>query len=127
MPNPYPPTRDSVTRGRIVYGRWCVGCHGVMGDGRGPAKEFLDPPPFDFTLAEAAQTLTNGLIYYQVFHGIYGTAMPEFKGLLKSEEIWDVGNYIGAAFMGWKVLPAPGETSAHRPGSIYMQPPATGR
>ena len=29
--------------------------------------------------------------------------MPQFKGQLPSEKIWDVGNYVGWAFMGWKL------------------------
>jgi hypothetical protein len=35
--------------------------------------------------------------------------MPQFKGQLESEKIWDVGNYIGWAYMGWKLQPITGK------------------
>jgi cytochrome c oxidase cbb3-type subunit 2/cytochrome c oxidase cbb3-type subunit I/II len=118
MPNPEPVTRGSVERGRTLYVAYCVGCHGAAGDGRGAAKPYLDPPPMDFTLLQASgarpnaafsttrnrvSPLNNGIIYYAVLNGIPGSAMPAFKGQLESEKIWDVGNYVGWAFMGWKM------------------------
>jgi cytochrome c oxidase cbb3-type subunit 2 len=113
MPNPVPVTVGSVGRGKRVYEAYCIGCHGEAGDGRGPAKQYLNPPPMDFTLLQASGATpagrdvagkfnsNNGSIYYAVLYGIPGSAMPQFKGQLESEKIWDVGNYIGATFMGW--------------------------
>ncbi|MEO7731721.1 MAG: cytochrome c, partial [Kofleriaceae bacterium] len=43
-----PPTR----RGEPIYERFCVACHGVRGDGHGPAAPYLWPPPRDFTRGE---------------------------------------------------------------------------
>jgi len=128
MPNPVPPTPGSIDRGRTVYSAYCEGCHGVYGDGRGDAKPYLNPPPMDFTLLQATganpqvqrpgyhydyaknkvSVLNNGAIYYAVLYGIPGSAMPAFKGQLESEKIWDVGNYIGRSFMGWKTQPYSG-------------------
>lgn len=46
----YPPDAPgSAVRGRDLYGRYCSSCHGVHGDGRGPAAALLDTPPADFT------------------------------------------------------------------------------
>ncbi|NUQ01077.1 MAG: cbb3-type cytochrome c oxidase subunit II, partial [Armatimonadetes bacterium] len=45
MPNPYPATRASLARGERVYQDYCVGCHGPVGDGQGPAAKYLYPPP----------------------------------------------------------------------------------
>jgi cytochrome c oxidase cbb3-type subunit 2 len=137
MPNPVPVTLGSVQRGHVIYNAFCVGCHGEFGDGRGPARAYLSPPPMDFTLLQASganpsvrqpgyhynprtnrvSPINNGAIYYAVFHGIPGSAMPIFKGQLESEKIWDVGNYIGNAFMGWRLEPVRGryEELAMRP------------
>lgn len=52
--------------------------------------------------------ITNGAIYYAVLYGIPGSAMPQFKGQLESEKIWDASNYVGWAFMGWKLEPYSG-------------------
>lgn len=46
----YPPdTPGSAVRGREIYGRYCLSCHGVRGDGNGPAAALLDTHPSDFT------------------------------------------------------------------------------
>ena len=128
MPNPEPVTIGSVERGRVLYVAYCAGCHGEHGDGRGPSKPYLYPPPMDFTLIQASgaspqggqpgyhynyrknevSSISNGDIYYVVLYGIPGSAMPQFKGQLPSEKIWDVGNYVGWAFMGWKLEPYSG-------------------
>ena len=128
MPNPEPVTEGSVERGRVLYIAYCAGCHGEHGDGRGPSKPYLNPPPMDFTLVQASgastqggqpgyhydyrknevSSISNGDIYYVVLYGIPGSAMPQFKGQLPSEKIWDVGNYVGWAFMGWKMEPYSG-------------------
>ena len=128
MPNPEPVTIGSVERGRVLYVAYCAGCHGEHGDGRGPSKPYLSPPPMDFTLVQASganpqggqlgyhydyrknevSSISNGVIYYVVLYGIPGSAMPQFKGQLPSEKIWDVGNYVGWAFMGWKMEPNSG-------------------
>lgn len=144
MPNPVPVTIGSVERGRVIYTAYCSGCHGDHGDGRGPARRFLNPPPMDFTLMQASganpqsaepgyhynyrrnevSSLNNGAIYYAVLYGIPGSAMPQFKGQLESEKIWDVGNYVGWAFMGWKLEPYSGryEELSKAPRSISTKP-----
>lgn len=42
------PATPSEARGRVVYERHCVGCHGKEGRGDGAAARFLDPLPRDF-------------------------------------------------------------------------------
>lgn len=143
MPNPVPVTRGSVERGRVLYVAYCSGCHGEAGDGRGPARPFLNPPPMDFTLVQASaanpqggqpgyrynyrlnqvSAITNGAIYYAVLYGIPGSAMPQFKGQLPSEKIWDVGNYVGWAFMGWKLEPYSGRYEELARATDEMGPP----
>ena len=46
--NALPVTRDNLLRGKEVYLDRCVGCHGVKGDGKGPAAPFLSPTPLPF-------------------------------------------------------------------------------
>ena len=38
-------------RGKALYERYCIFCHGVDGDGRGESAPYLDPKPRDFTKA----------------------------------------------------------------------------
>ena len=36
-------------KGKEIYDKRCIWCHGAEGDGAGAAKDRLNPPPRDFT------------------------------------------------------------------------------
>jgi cbb3-type cytochrome c oxidase subunit II len=78
LPNPYPTTPASLQRGHIIYQQFCIGCHGPVGDGMGPAQPHIYPPPLNFTILKGRE-ISGGIIYYQLMNGITGTAMPYFK------------------------------------------------
>ena len=99
LPNPYPSTEVSLRRGHRIYQDYCLGCHGPIGDGMGPAQPFLYPPPLNFTILNG-RGISGGILYYQIMNGITGTAMPYFKRELESEKIWNVGNYVAVTFIG---------------------------
>jgi cytochrome c oxidase cbb3-type subunit II len=99
IPNPYPTTKAGLARGHKVYQDFCLGCHGPIGDGMGPAQPYIYPPPLNFTLLNN-RGVSGGILYYQIMNGITGTAMPYFKRELESEKIWDVGNYVAVYFIG---------------------------
>jgi cytochrome c oxidase cbb3-type subunit II len=99
LPNPYPTTPAGLERGRKIYQSFCIGCHGPIGDGMGPAQPHLYPPPLNFTLLRG-RGVSGGILYYQIMNGITGTAMPYFKRELESEKIWDVGDYVAVFFIG---------------------------
>jgi len=99
LPNPYPTTQAGLERGHRIYQGFCIGCHGAIGDGMGPAQPYLYPPPLNFTLLKD-RGVSGGILYYQIMNGITGTAMPYFKRELESEKIWDVGNYVAVYFIG---------------------------
>jgi cytochrome c oxidase cbb3-type subunit 2 len=99
LPNPYLTTQAGLDRGHRIYQSFCIGCHGPIGDGMGPAHPFLNPPPLNFTLLKG-RGISGGILYYQIMNGITGTAMPYFKRELESEKIWDVGNYVAVFFIG---------------------------
>jgi cbb3-type cytochrome c oxidase subunit II len=98
IPNPYPTTEAGLARGHKIYQDFCLGCHGPVGDGMGPAQPWIYPPPLNFTILKNRET-GGGILYYQIMNGITGTAMPYFKRELESEKIWDVGNYIAVYFI----------------------------
>ena len=128
VPSPYPMTAASFARGEVTYQRECLGCHGPVGDGQGPAAEFVYPPPLNFTTLRRAGLkggATGGMLYYQIMNGVTGTAMPYFKHELESEKIWDVGNYVALQFIG--ILDADGEPkgidAAYEPPPWLILPP----
>jgi cbb3-type cytochrome c oxidase subunit II len=99
LANPYRTSREGLARGKRIYEGFCIGCHGPVGDGMGPAQAYLYPPPLNFTILKG-RGISGGILYYQIMNGITGTAMPYFKGELESEKIWDVGNYVAHTFIG---------------------------
>jgi cbb3-type cytochrome c oxidase subunit II len=99
LANPYPTTEAGLARGHRIYQQFCIGCHGPIGDGMGPAQPYLDPPPLNFTILKD-RDISGGILYYQIMNGITGTAMPYFKKHLESEKIWEVGNYVAVNFIG---------------------------
>ncbi|MEJ2642033.1 MAG: cbb3-type cytochrome c oxidase subunit II [Desulfosarcinaceae bacterium] len=98
LPNPYPTSAAGLARGRVIYQDFCLGCHGPVGDGMGPAQPYIYPPPLNFTILKNRE-ISGGILYYQIMNGITGTAMPYFKRELESEKIWDVGNYVAVYFI----------------------------
>ena len=98
IPNPYPTTAASLQRGHKIYQNFCIGCHGPIGDGMGPAQPWIYPPPLNFTILKGRE-ISGGIIYYQLMNGITGTAMPYFKRDLESQKIWEVGDYVAVYFI----------------------------
>ena len=73
-------------RGRGLYERYCIGCHGRDGDGKGPAAAFLDPRPRDFTrgvfkfrTTPTGSLPTDGDLLRTLREGVHGTSMPTWK------------------------------------------------
>jgi cbb3-type cytochrome c oxidase subunit II len=98
VPNPYPTTAAGQARGRKIYQDFCLGCHGPVGDGMGPAQPWIYPPPLNFTILKG-RGISGGILYYQIMNGITGTAMPYFKRDLESEKIWEVGDFVAVNFI----------------------------
>lgn len=70
------------------YRRYCVGCHGVLGDGEGENAVWLDPKPRNFTLAtfKCRSTPSGSLptdedLYNTVGRGLESSNMPSWNPL----------------------------------------------
>ena len=116
VPNPYPTTEAGLARGHKIYQDFCLGCHGPVGDGMGPAQPWIYPPPLNFTILKNRE-ISGGILYYQIMNGITGTAMPYFKRELESEKIWDVSNYLMVYFISGRESGTDGQAinAAHEP------------
>lgn len=83
-----PRSEEWIAHGREVYERRCAGCHGVAGDGNGPAATFMYKfRPRDFQLAVFKFRLvdgplpTDGDLMRTITRGIRGTAMPTWHNI----------------------------------------------
>src|ERR1700740_142742 len=86
--------------GKAVYTRYCIFCHGPLGDGRGESAPYLDPKPRDFTKAvfKCRSTPSGSLpldsdLYDTISRGVHASGMPSWKPLLRQERV-DLIAYI---------------------------------
>lgn len=86
--------------GQAIYRQNCQQCHGVSGDGDGPAAQYLMPRPRDFRRGIFKFTSTpygyrprRADLVRTVQRGIVGTAMPSFR-LLPKQDLEAVVDYV---------------------------------
>jgi DMSO reductase family type II enzyme heme b subunit len=104
---PMPEETDELReKGRGIYFQRCSMCHGLIGDGEGPAAKYLDPRPRDFTLGtfkfrttQSGELPTNEDLFRTVSRGLPGTGMQafdsdKFKNGLSEDDRWAVISYI---------------------------------
>ena len=96
-----PATDENVAAGKQIYRDRCWYCHGKVGDGNGPAADFLDPRPRDFTAGmykirttKTGELPTDEDLFRIISKGIPGTAMPRWELTLSEDERWKVLQYI---------------------------------
>ena len=80
--------------GKNLYTSKCQICHGIKGDGNGPAAFALSPKPRNFTKADFWQKDVEEKITTTVTHG--KSHMPAFS--LKPEEIKAIIYYMSHTF-----------------------------
>jgi mono/diheme cytochrome c family protein len=84
------PGVSAAADGRSLYNDKCTLCHGIRGDGRGPAGAALSPKPTDFTDPSYWQKTNDKKITDAIKNGV--SAMPAFD--LKPEEIKAISSYM---------------------------------
>jgi mono/diheme cytochrome c family protein len=79
-------SEEVLIQGREAYMLYCVGCHGEKGDGKGPAAEFLEPKPRDFTrgIYKFVSTSAGDLardedLLRTINRGLHGSSMPAWN------------------------------------------------
>ncbi len=93
-------TSTHLKHGSAVYSRYCAACHGVTGDGNGPAAVFMVPKPRDYrpgifkftSTLYGAKPLRDDIVR-TVKRGIRGTSMPSFA-LLPAKDLDAVVDYV---------------------------------
>lgn len=86
---------DSVEdKGKFLYDRYCLYCHGAKGDGNGPLVEsgkFPNTPP-SYTTLYTDGKLTGGHVYHVITYG--KGVMGSHATQLNPEERWEVISYV---------------------------------
>jgi cytochrome c oxidase cbb3-type subunit I/II len=90
----FPRSEEWIGYGKEVYERRCVGCHGVKGDGNGPASTFMHKfRPRNFQLGVFKFRLvsgplpTDGDLMRTITRGVRGTGMPTWHELPEKDRL----------------------------------------
>ena len=90
---------EDYERGKEVYYRNCVACHGDALDGAGHYAHGFAPTPLPFTGTDTIVQLTESFVFWRIAKGGPGlpkegtpwnSAMPAWEEFLSEEEIWAV-------------------------------------
>lgn len=120
-------------RGKAVYAKYCIGCHGANGDGQGPAAVRLITKPRDFTkgIYKFRSTDSGSLplesdLYRTITNGLAPVSMPAFP-LMPEQEKAAVIEYIKSFYPDWdkekdnrKIVPVPAAPAdLHEPDRVF--------
>ena len=95
LANPVKATPQSITAGKKLYDAQCAACHGITGKGDGKMAASINPPkPADLTDASSKHGSTDGEIFVLIRDGSKGTGMRGFASRMKTDDIWNVVNYL---------------------------------
>ena len=93
LENPYSlEDGEIIKKGENLYLDWCSSCHGLEGDGDGPAGQSFDPPPADFTGSQVQQQ-SDGALFWKIKTG-KPPFMLSFEKMLSEEEMWQLVTYL---------------------------------
>ena len=92
--NPVPAGPESLARGRDLFEKYCLACHGEKGDGKGPLAIRLHFTAADLTDAVGMTRQADGEIFWKISTG--RDPMPSFKKDkgLPDAQIWDLVNHV---------------------------------
>ncbi|MGC8528958.1 MAG: c-type cytochrome [Leptospirillia bacterium] len=81
-----------VQAGSVLYKNNCIACHGVAGNGKGPAASGIHPAPPDFTDPAFWKTVTDSYLLHVITNGL--GPMPGWGGTLSPLDIDNLLDYI---------------------------------
>jgi mono/diheme cytochrome c family protein len=95
LKNPVKATPESIAAGKKIYDAQCTSCHGETGKGDGKmAASITGEKPADLSDASWKHGSSDGEIFTLIRDGSKGTGMRGFATKLKTDDIWNVVNYL---------------------------------
>jgi cytochrome c oxidase cbb3-type subunit I/II len=92
--NPLAHDDATIKHGKEVFMENCIACHGVKGDGKGPAAVAIPgAKPRDFTAAKFKYGSQDKDLFKTITNGSEGTAMPSWSALSETDR-WSVIHYL---------------------------------
>ncbi|MFQ5580090.1 MAG: c-type cytochrome [Nitrospiria bacterium] len=99
---------DELAAGKKIYEKLCISCHGIEGDGDGPAADRFQPKPRSFKKGEfkyrttpKGSLPTDDDLFKVVTNGLPGTGMPDWADVLTENKRRQVIKYIKTFSTKW--------------------------
>ncbi len=100
---------DDLAAGKMIYEKLCISCHGIEGDGDGPAAVRFQPKPRSFKKAKykyrttpKGKLPTDEDLFRAITLGLPGTGMPDWADVLSEKKIRQVIKYIKSFSDEWE-------------------------
>jgi|SRR5579863_8623678 len=90
--NPVKPSPESTARAQKWWKLDCEMCHGKTGDGKGETAKEMKLQMMDMTDPATLKDRTDGDLFYIIKNG--HNDMPAEGPRVKTEEAWDLVNYV---------------------------------
>ncbi len=90
LKNPIPLTPEVLAEGEVLYGKFCVSCHGKQGNGDGSVADKLPGAPPAYS--GAIKNLPEGKIFHSITYG--KGLMGSHASQLYQEERWKLVHFI---------------------------------
>ena len=120
--SPVPMTKENVDKGKVIYDKFCLHCHGATGQGDGKVvTEAGYPQPPAYNGAQLG-TMPEGKMFHSLVYG-KNVAMGSHAGQLDKEERWTVIQYVKYLQLGGKM---PGAAAPAAMDSTVAPVAATG-
>jgi len=90
--NPFEESEESVGRGLELFNLNCATCHGLSGNGQGPAAHGIATFPRELWAWNNAPASADAYLYWFISNG--RNEMPPWGLILSENDRWDLINYI---------------------------------
>ncbi|PJA09176.1 MAG: cytochrome C [Flavobacteriales bacterium CG_4_10_14_0_2_um_filter_32_8] len=97
LKSPFPMTEKTINEGKILFGMFCVHCHGTTGQGDGSLVQNGKFPPLPVKFAPGLD-IPEGRMFHSITYG--RNLMGSHASQLNKEERWLLIHYIRGSFMG---------------------------
>lgn len=114
---PVKESKEDIEAGKAVYFRKCVWCHGPDGAGDGPSAIRIGTKPRNFNQGTfkirhtaSGELPTDDDLFLTVTHGLPGSAMPPWDGILSEKERRQVVGFVKNVLVKDRKFDDPDET-----------------